>query len=33
MAQAFADLGYDNTKINFQMNQTFGAGNWEEFFK
>ena len=33
MAQTFADLGYDNTKINFQMNQTFGAGNWEEFFK
>ena len=33
MAQAFADLGYDNTKINFQMNQTFGVGNWEEFFK
>ena len=32
MAKVYADLGYDKEKIIFQMNQTFGVGNWEKFF-
>ena len=32
MAQTFKDLGYDEEKIIFQMNRTFGVGNWEKFF-
>ena len=32
-ANELKKLKYDNAKMNFLMNQTFGVGNWEEFFK
>ena len=32
-AKELSALKYDNKQMNFLMNQTFGVGNWEEFFK
>ena len=32
-ANELKKLKYDNPKMNFLLNQTFGVGNWEEFFK
>ena len=31
-AKELSVLKYDNAQMNFLMNQTFGVGNWEEFF-
>ena len=32
-AKEIAKLGYDNKQMNYLLNQTFGVGNWEQFFK
>ena len=32
-AKELSVLKYDNKQMNFLLNQTFGVGNWEEFFK